>query len=97
MCFSFCSVILVASFSSRNEVGEEPEAVSFSKPGMKRRKDDKPTIPKRFKKNSASAKSKGDKSRTHDGSKSNFAGKADDNARRKNKFSQQKQKKVSFS
>lgn len=82
----------------RSEVGEEPEAGSFSKPGMKRRKDDKPTIPKRFKKNSASAKSKGDKSGTHDGPKSKFVGKHDDNAGRKKNFSQQKtKKKVSFS
>jgi len=35
----------------RKEVGEEPEAGSFSKPGMKRRREEKPPmIPKRFKK-----------------------------------------------
>jgi len=67
----------------RKEVGEEPEVGSFSKPGMKRRKDEKPpNVPKRFKKNST-AKSKDSKS--SEGKRDKFAGKSD-GARRGNKL-----------
>jgi len=61
----------------RKEVGEDPEVGSFSKPGMKRRKDEKPPlIPKRFKKNSSkpSAKAGDGKSNRGGGKKVQFRG-----------------------
>lgn len=63
----------------RKEVGEEPEVGSFSIPGMKRRKDEKPPlIPKRFKKNTNSKPKSGDgKSKQGDGRKVKFRGGSD--------------------
>lgn len=82
----------------RREVGEEPEEGSFSKPGMKRRKEERPpTIPKRFKKKNSDSKSKSNDGRQgmKDGK---FPGRSDGGKKKETRktFPGHKQKKVSF-
>jgi len=88
----------------RKEVGEEPEVGSFSKPGMKRRREEKPpTIPKRFKKkNPGDTKSKASSSTDGPrGKKDNqFGGRSEGGKKDNKRFAGQKlksKKKVSFS